>query len=59
VAVEVLEAFGERLSGVRLIPSHGGVFTVHLGEELLFRKADVGRFPDRGEIQELVAPKLR
>ena len=41
-----------------LEPSHGGIFEVRLGGELLFCKADERRFPSAGEIGELVAGAL-
>ncbi len=41
-----------------LEPSHGGIFEVRLGSDVLFRKADERRFPAEGEIGELVAGAL-
>lgn len=34
----LLEAFGQDLDGVRLQPGHGGVFKVHVGDELVWDK---------------------
>jgi selT/selW/selH-like putative selenoprotein len=39
---------------VALVRSSGGVFDVHLGEELIFSKRRQGRFPDPGEITALL-----
>jgi selenoprotein W-related protein len=35
---------------VRLIPSSGGVFEVRNGQQLLFSKRRLGRFPEEGEV---------
>ncbi len=58
MAEELATRFGEQLHGIMLEPSHGGIFEVRLGGELLFCKADERRFPSAGEIGELVAGAL-
>jgi selenoprotein W-related protein len=35
---------------VRLIPGSGGVFEVRNGQQLLFSKRQLGRFPNEGEV---------
>jgi len=37
-----------------MIPSSGGVFEVSLDGELIFSKKALERFPEDGEIQELI-----
>ena len=37
-----------------LIASHGGVFEVTLGDELVFSKRSLSRFPEDGEVVELI-----
>ena len=37
-----------------LIASHGGVFEVRVDGDLLFSKRKLGRFPEDGEILELI-----
>tara|TARA_Y100001960_G_scaffold286959_1_gene324653 strand:+ start:64 stop:237 length:174 start_codon:yes stop_codon:yes gene_type:complete len=39
---------------VKLISSGGGVFEITLDNELIFSKKDLGRFPDDGEIDNLI-----
>jgi selenoprotein W-related protein len=39
---------------VRLVPSGGGVFEVRNGQELLYSKRQLGRFPTEGEVLALV-----
>jgi selenoprotein W-related protein len=43
---------------VSLITSGGGVFEVKLGDELLFTKKDLGRFPESEEVEKLIREKL-
>lgn len=40
-----------------LIRSSGGVFEVRAGDELVFSKKQVGRFPDAAEVLAQLAPK--
>jgi selT/selW/selH-like putative selenoprotein len=35
----------------RLIRSHGGVFEVTVGNDLIFSKKKTGRFPEPGEVE--------
>ena len=58
MADELAARFGEELQAITLVPSHGGVFEVALGDRVLFRKGDLGRFPNEGEAGELVAAAL-
>ena len=58
MAEELATRFGEQLASITLVPSHGGIFEVALGERVLFRKADERRFPEDGEAGRLVAAAL-
>jgi selenoprotein W-related protein len=35
----------------KLIRSHGGVFEVTVGNDLIFSKKKMGRFPEPGEVE--------
>ena len=39
--------------------SRGGVFEVTWGNELLFSKKQLGRFPRPGEVEDALAQRLR
>jgi len=39
---------------IKLISSGGGVFEITLDNELIFSKKALGRFPDDGEIDNLI-----
>ena len=41
-----------------MIKGMGGIFDVRLDGALLFSKKAVGRFPEPGEVEKLVAGKL-
>lgn len=43
---------------VSLITSGGGVFELKLGDELLFSKKELGRFPESDEAEKLIREKL-
>ena len=46
----------ERQFGVKptLIRSHGGVFEVTVGYDLIFSKKKLGRFPEPGEVETVL-----
>jgi selenoprotein W-related protein len=52
VAAEIRAA--KPSADVELIESHGGVFDVVAGDNLIFTKKQVGRFPQPGEIVKLL-----
>jgi selT/selW/selH-like putative selenoprotein len=37
------------------VAGHGGVFEVSVGDKLIFSKKASGRFPDDGEVVELLS----
>ena len=39
---------------VQLIPGHGGVFEVELNDKVIYTKSNTGRFPDAGEITNII-----
>jgi selenoprotein W-related protein len=41
-----------------LIKGSGGNFIVRLDGEVLFSKKQTGRFPDPGEVEKLLVPRL-
>jgi selenoprotein W-related protein len=41
------------------VRSRGGVFEVSWGNELLFSKKQLGRFPRPGEVEDALARRLR
>ena len=39
---------------IKLVSSGGGVFEITLNDDLIFSKKALGRFPDDGEIDNLI-----
>lgn len=39
---------------VKIIPSSGGVFEVTLDDKLIFSKKELGRFPDKDEVEAII-----
>ena len=55
----MLHDFDDQLpGGVQIIPSSGGVFEVSLGDELIFSKKNLGRFPENSEIDDALKQRL-
>ncbi|MBF0256431.1 MAG: SelT/SelW/SelH family protein [Gammaproteobacteria bacterium] len=58
MAQELLMTFGEDLGEVALIPGSGGIFQIHLDDELLWNKKAQGRYPEPKEIKQLVRDRI-
>lgn len=58
MAQELLTTFEQELDEVALQPGHGGTFDVHLNGELVFSRAQEGRFPESKELKQLVRDKV-
>jgi selenoprotein W-related protein len=54
VAAELKHAFPDRIQEIRMIKGRGGVFEIRNGDELIFSKKQVGRFPEPGEIADIL-----
>jgi len=59
LAHAILKTFGNAITGLTLIPSGGGVFTVKLDDELAFSKQQEGRFPEDSEIISTIRNRLK
>lgn len=57
---ELLQTFTDELGGVLLMPSHGGMFRIEIGDATIWNRKDDGGFPDIGElkrrVRDVVAP---
>jgi len=51
VAAELKQAFGVQ---AKLVEGSGGVFDVTVDGQLVYSKHDTGRFPDDGEVVEII-----
>jgi len=55
----LLKNFEADLAGVHLVPSDGGRFEVSLEGELIYSKLRTARHAEPGEIEKLVARRLK
>ena len=58
MAQELLTTFQDEIGEVALIPGTGGVFEVRAGDELIWSRAEQGRFPDIKELKQLVRDRV-
>ena len=58
MAQELLSTFAAELGEVALRPGTGGIFEVHVDEELVWSRVERGRFPDIKELKQLVRDRV-
>ena len=58
MAQEVLSTFAEEIGGVTLIPGHGGIFEIRLGDDLIWERKRDGGFPDVKALKQLVRDRI-
>jgi selenoprotein W-related protein len=58
MAQELLTTFETEIGEVALRPGTGGVFQVRVEGELVWSRADAGRFPDIKELKQLIRDKI-
>ena len=59
MAQELLTTFSEEVGSVVLTPdTSGGVFEVRVGNETVWSRKDMGRFPELKELKQLVRDRI-
>ena len=58
IAQELLTTFEEEIGELALVPGTGGIFEVRADGELLWSRAQRGRFPDLAELKQLVRDRI-
>ncbi len=58
LAQELLSTFEDELGEVALVPAGNGLFQVWLDGELIFSRAEAGRFPEAKELKQLVRDRI-
>ncbi len=59
MAQEILTTFDQEVGEVSLKPDHsGGVFEIHVDDELIFSRAVESRFPDIKELKQLIRDRI-
>lgn len=59
MAEELLARYKGQIGVLELVPSSGGVFEVTVDGQVVFSKKQLDRFPEEGEVEELMAGFLR
>ncbi len=59
LAESVLVEFGPDIRSLTLVPSGGGIFDVRIGDELVYSKDALGKFPTNDEIKTKVRERLK
>ncbi len=55
----VLKEHEENITELTLVPSHGGVFEISLNDEVLFSKRELGRYPEKNEVEDMIKENLK
>ena len=55
----ILKEHGDKITNLTLIPSHDGVYEIILNDELIFSKKELDRYPEKGEIEDLIRKNLK
>jgi len=58
MAQELLSTFETELGGIALVPGTGGVFEVRLGDDVIWSRQEMERFPDIKELKQLVRDRV-
>ncbi len=54
----ILKEFGERLSGLRLVPGDNGVYDVAVDGKLIFSLDKAEHFPEAKDLIEAIRPRV-
>ncbi|MES2697183.1 MAG: SelT/SelW/SelH family protein [Verrucomicrobiota bacterium] len=58
MAQELLTTFQDELGEVALLPGKGGVFEIHVGDELIWSRERDNGFPDIKELKQRVRDRI-
>lgn len=59
LARNLLNEHKNKLGGVNIIPSSGGVLEVSLDGDLVFSKKEFDRYPEKNEVEDLIKEKIK
>ena len=58
MAQELLVTFEEELGSVTLRPGTGGIFEVRIGDEIVWSRKAMARFPEMKELKQLIRDRI-
>jgi selenoprotein W-related protein len=56
---QLLSAYKQRISELKLIPASGGAFELKINGELIYSKLQTGKFPEESWVLEAVGSRLK
>lgn len=54
----MIGGWGPLLKGLELVPGTGGIFDVHVDDELVFYKKMIGRYPQPDDVLPLIRERI-
>lgn len=58
MAQELLSTFSQEIGALTLLPDTGGVFEIHIDEELIWERGRDGGFPDVKTLKQMVRDRI-
>ena len=54
----ILKEHEDKITELKMVPSHGGVFEISFNDELIFSKKDLDRYPEKDEVEDMVRQRI-
>jgi selenoprotein W-related protein len=54
IAQELLHTYADYISGLTLVPDHGGILEIKVNGEVVFSNKEAGRYPEIRELKESI-----
>jgi selenoprotein W-related protein len=58
VAQELLTTFSTDIGEIALMPGAGGVFAIRIGDDVVWSRAEKGRFPEINGLNQIVGDRI-
>ena len=58
MAQELLTTFPSEFGELALVPGRGGVFEIRVDDNVVWSRAEMGRFPEMKELKQLVRDRI-
>lgn len=55
----LLKEHKNKIQELIILPSSGGVFEISLNDELIFSKKQLDRFPEEGEVENIIRERIK
>lgn len=55
----ILTDHTNKISELKLVPSSGGVLEISINDELIFSKKELERYPEKREVEDIIAQKIK